>query len=155
MWTLICGNSCVETQRFWGEASHRQWMVPPLVWSPLCPPSLAHSPFWKCENSVPSFPQIRIAVCDKKLCDSKFPFHNLVVRVETWNIETFICLWVKAFDLLRRFHIRWVLKCIRRSRTGGWRWMGQYQKAPWRLTSDFCQMGMCVWLYSSYVISSQ
>ena len=91
MWTLICGNSCVETQRFWGEASHRQWMVPPLVWSPLCPPSLAHSPFWKCENSVPSFPQIRIAVCHKKLCDSKFPFHNLVVRVETlaknksWN----------------------------------------------------------------------
>ena len=152
MWKLLCRNS----------AFLRGSKSPPMNGSPVS--MITSLPTFSCSftilkmwksNSAPSFPQIRIAVCHKKLCDSKFPFHNLVVRVETWNLETFICHWVKAFDLLRRFHIRWVLKCIRRSRTGGWRWMGQYQKAPWRLTSDFCQMGMCVWLYSSYVISSQ
>ena len=88
MWKLLCGNS----------AFLRGSKSPPMNGSPVS--MITSLPTFSCSftilkmwkaNSVPSFPQIRIVVCHKKLCDSKFPFHNLVVRVETlaknksWN----------------------------------------------------------------------
>ena len=48
-----------------------------------------------------------------------------------------------------RFLISWVWECIGQSETGVEeedRW-DNIREPPWRLTSDFCQIGMCVRLY--------